>query len=166
VGIVGWVEERNPTNQRDIYKCDRIALPTGDRIALPTGARERLATWRLSVGETGESISGLKAKVGLKPTNFVVGIVGWVEERNPTNQRDIYKCDCIALPTGDRIALPTGARERLATWRLSVGETGESISGLKAKVGLKPTNFVVGIVGWVEERNPTNQRDIYKCDRI
>ncbi|WP_278047013.1 hypothetical protein [Cylindrospermopsis raciborskii] len=41
-----------------------------------------------------------------------------------------------------------------------MGET-----GLKAKVGLKPTNFVVGIVGWVEERNPTNQRDIYKCDR-
>ncbi|PNK15200.1 hypothetical protein, partial [Cylindrospermopsis raciborskii] len=105
-----------------------------------------------------ESIPGLKAKVGFKPTNFVVGIVGWVEERNPTNQRDIYKCD--------RIALPTGARERLATWRLSVGETGESIPGLKAKVGFKPTNFVVGIVGWVEERNPTNQRDIYKCDRI
>ncbi|WP_040010155.1 hypothetical protein, partial [Cylindrospermopsis raciborskii] len=90
------------------------------------------------MGETGESISGLKAKVGFKPTNFVVGIVGWVEERNPTNQRDIYKCDRIALPTGDRIALPTGARERLATWRLSVGET-----GLKAKVGFKPTNFVV-----------------------
>ncbi|MBU6346733.1 MAG: hypothetical protein KGR70_15820 [Cyanobacteria bacterium REEB494] len=103
-----------------------------------------------------ELIPGLKAQIGLKPTSFVVGIVGWVEERNPTNQRDIYKCDCIALPTG--------ARERLATWRLCVGETGESIPGLKAKVGLKPTGFVVGNRSWVEERNPTNQPDIYKCD--
>ncbi|PNK15601.1 hypothetical protein [Cylindrospermopsis raciborskii] len=58
-------------------------------------------------------------------------IVGWVEERNPTNQPDIYKCDCEALPKGDR--------KGLATWRLSVGET-----GLKVKVGLKPTSFVVG----------------------
>ncbi|WP_180981282.1 hypothetical protein [Cylindrospermopsis raciborskii] len=31
-------------------------------------------------------------------------IVGWVEARNPTNQPDIYKCDCEALPTGDREA--------------------------------------------------------------
>ncbi|WP_180981310.1 hypothetical protein [Cylindrospermopsis raciborskii] len=47
--------------------------------------------------------------------------------------------DCEALPTGDREALPKGARKGLATWRLSVGET-----GLKAQVGLKPTSFVVG----------------------
>ncbi|WP_146029660.1 hypothetical protein, partial [Cylindrospermopsis raciborskii] len=40
--IVGWVEERNPTNQPDIYKCDREVLPKGDRIALPAGDREVL----------------------------------------------------------------------------------------------------------------------------
>ncbi|EFA69847.1 hypothetical protein [Cylindrospermopsis raciborskii] len=40
----------------------------GDCEALPKGARKGLATWRLSVGET-----GLKAQVGLKPTSFVVG---------------------------------------------------------------------------------------------
>ncbi|MBA4449786.1 hypothetical protein [Cylindrospermopsis raciborskii] len=47
---------------------DRIALPTGDCEALATRDRKGLATWRLFVGET-----GLKAKVGLKPTSFVVG---------------------------------------------------------------------------------------------
>ncbi|WP_180984356.1 hypothetical protein [Cylindrospermopsis raciborskii] len=43
-------------------------MGTGDCEALPKGARKVIVTRRLSVGGT-----GLKAKVGLKPTSFVVG---------------------------------------------------------------------------------------------
>jgi len=35
--------------------------------------------------------------------------------RNPTNQRDIYKCDCEALPMGDQEALPKGDCAALPT---------------------------------------------------
>ncbi|WP_143755244.1 hypothetical protein [Cylindrospermopsis raciborskii] len=45
-----------------------LNMGAGDRPALPKGARKVIVTRRLSVGGT-----GLKAKVGLKPTSFVVG---------------------------------------------------------------------------------------------
>ncbi|QNP28902.1 hypothetical protein [Cylindrospermopsis curvispora] len=70
----------------------------------------------------------------------------------------IHTGDCEAHPTGDCAALPLGDREGLATWRLSVGETGNQFPVSKRK---SVENRLVLSVGLRDPNNPTGYTAIF-----
>ncbi|KRH96495.1 hypothetical protein ASL19_07360 [Cylindrospermopsis sp. CR12] len=119
----------------------------GDCAALPLGDREALALARSHsvfppIPSQGKILNVLRGDCEALPTGDCAAL--------PTGDRKaLHTGDCAALPTGDcealpvgdRItlpmgdcaALPTGDREGLATWRLSVGETGNQFPVSKLK---------------------------------